>query len=137
MCETKPRQSLVNKFAYVGGDPLSFIDPEGLLISATVGGVRRNTTLDQAATLGAAGNAAAAAGMAGAVGGAAAAGAGAAYLMCVPAPARTAIGLLKGLSDDAIPPPMPPRPPLLSPPTITRPGGFNPPAPPPGISPRP
>ena len=104
---------------------------------STIGGVQRGTTLNQAATYGAAGHAAATAGMAGSVGGAAAVGAGAAYMTYVPAPARTAIGLLKGLRDDAMPPPMPPRPPLLTPPAITRPGGFNPPAPPPGFCPRP
>ena len=129
-------QGGLNGFAYVGANPLRAVDPTGLLFESTLGGVRRETTLDQAATYGGAGNAAAAMGLAGAVGGATAAGAGAAYFTFVPAPARTAIGLLKGLQDDAIPPPTPPQPPLLTPPAISRPGGFNPPAMPPGICPR-
>ncbi|MGJ7492231.1 RHS repeat-associated core domain-containing protein, partial [Variovorax sp. ZT4R33] len=126
-----------NRFGYVDSNPLSYVDPEGLLLMSTVGGLQRATTLGQAATYGAPGNAAAAAGLVGAVGGAATAGVGGAYLRCVPSPARTGIGLLKGLRDDAMPPPTPPQPPVLLPPAIVRPGGFNPPAPPPGISARP
>jgi RHS repeat-associated protein len=127
----------MNRFGYVGENPLSYTDPEGLLIMSTLGGVQRNTTLDQAATYGAPGNAAAATGLAGSVGGAAVAGAGGAYRVYVPAAGRVAIGLVKGLRDEAMPPPMPPRPPLLNPPPIVRPGGFSPPAPPPGFCPRP
>jgi RHS repeat-associated protein len=125
-----------NRVNYVNLNPLRFTDPRGLMFMSTVGSLQRNTTLNQAATYGAAGSAAAATGLAGAMGGAAATGAGVAYLAYVPAPARTAIGLLKGLSDDAIPPPAPPQPPLLTPPAVIRPGGFSPPAPPPGICPR-
>ncbi len=65
-----------NRFAYVENDPISFVDPEGLLLMSTVGGLQRNTTLDQAATYGAPGNAAAAAGMATAAAGVAGYGAG-------------------------------------------------------------
>jgi hypothetical protein len=50
-------------YAYVGGDPVSQVDPDGLLVMSTVGGVQRGTTLSQAATLGAAGNAAMATGL--------------------------------------------------------------------------
>ncbi|MDR6536029.1 RHS repeat-associated core domain-containing protein [Variovorax soli] len=125
-----------NRIVYANSNPLTFTDPTGLLFMSTVGGLQRNTTLDQAGTFGAAGNAAMAAGSAGALGGAAAAGLGAAYMTYVPAPARTAIGLLKGLSDDAIPPPTPPQPPVPTPPAIVRPGGFDPPAPPAALCPR-
>jgi hypothetical protein len=53
-----------NRFIYVDANPLTFIDPEGLLFMSTIGGVRRETTLDQAATYGAPGNAALATGLA-------------------------------------------------------------------------
>ncbi len=44
-----------NRFGYVGGDPLSFVDPEGLqfLDLTTFAGARRNTTLDDAVRAGA------------------------------------------------------------------------------------
>ena len=126
-----------SRFGYANQNALSYFDPDGLLIMSTVGGLQRGTTLDQAATFGAPGNAAAIAGLGGAVGGAAASGAGIGYMTLVPAPLRTAIGLIKGLRDDAMAPPVPPQPPLLTPPAIIRPGGFSPPPPPPGICPRP
>ena len=52
-----------NRFGYVNASPLLAVDPEGLLVMSTIGGLRRETTLDQAATYGAAGNAATAAGL--------------------------------------------------------------------------
>lgn len=125
-----------NRFGYVGGNPLSFTDPEGLLLASTVGGARRDTTLNQAATYGSPGNAALATGAGGALGGAAGGAAGFGY-RTLPQAARTAGSLLRGLQDDAIPGPTPPQPPMSTPPAITRPGGFAPPAPPPGFCPRP
>lgn len=67
----------LNEYMFVEGAPTMYTDPTGLLFMSTVGGVQRNTTLDQAATYGAPGNAAAAAGMATAAAGAAGYGAGA------------------------------------------------------------
>nr|WP_233094670.1 RHS repeat-associated core domain-containing protein [Delftia acidovorans] len=43
-----------NRFGYVGGDPLSFVDPEGLqfLELTTIAGLRKETTLDDAVRAG-------------------------------------------------------------------------------------
>ena len=54
-CAYGVRVSRATIFSYVGGDPLSFVDPEGLqfLDLTTIAGVRRNTTLDDAVRAGA------------------------------------------------------------------------------------
>lgn len=64
----------VNLYLYVGGNPISFSDPLGLLLGATLGGLQQGVTLDQAVQVGQMGNAAAVAGLSG---GAATAAAGA------------------------------------------------------------
>lgn len=48
-----------NGYAYVENNPISYIDPEDLLITNTLGALQRGVTGDQAATYGAPGNAAA------------------------------------------------------------------------------
>jgi RHS repeat-associated protein len=59
----------INVYAYVDDDPISGIDPGGLIFMSTLGGLQRGVSLGQAATFGAPGNAAAVAGgAAGAVG---------------------------------------------------------------------
>lgn len=110
-----------NLYGYVLNDPLNGIDPEGLLVSATTGGLRRDTTLNQAAAMGNMGNAALVVG-----GGAAAAsavvvgtpmGVGAACRALMSKPGRKAIyQLLRALShevdDAAMRAPKPPPPPV-------------------------
>jgi RHS repeat-associated protein len=123
-----------NPFLYADANPLSFVDPDGLLFMSTLGSVQRGTSLSDAATYGAPGNAALASGLLGSAGGAAAA-AGAMCYARLPAPGKRAIGLLRALGDDAVAPPTAPPMPIRNPPGIVRPGGVNPPPPPPGIYP--
>jgi RHS repeat-associated protein len=125
-----------NRFGYVDANPLSFSDPNGLLVMSTLGGAQRGISLSDAATLGAPGNAALASGLIGAGGGAAVAGGAMCYSM-LPAPGKRAIGLLRALADDAVSPPTAPPVPIRNPPGIFRPGEVKPPAPPPGIYPKP
>jgi hypothetical protein len=116
---------------------MSFVDPDGLLVTATLGGLRRGMGLNQAAQIGMMGNIELATGVIGATTATAAGLAGYTCFGSIPAAARTAGGLLKGLRDDAIPPLSAPQPPVSTPPAIIQPGGMSPPAPPPGICPRP
>jgi hypothetical protein len=117
----------------VGGNPLSFVDPEGLLFMATVGGVQRGTPLNQAATYGSPGNVAMAAGLAGSAAANAAGVTAAAYRIMLPSTARIAIRLMRGLDDGALPPPVPPKPSIANPPAICRPTDSAPPPIPPWV----
>jgi RHS repeat-associated protein len=95
-----------NTYAYSDGNPVSNVDPDGLVFMSTFGGLQRNVTGDQAATFGAPGNAAAVAGAATAVAGVPAIGVGNGAVAAVDAisalPARTVglgtIALLNALS---------------------------------------
>jgi hypothetical protein len=71
--------------------------------------------LNQVAQIGMMGNIALATGVIGATTATAAGLAGYTYFGSIPAAARTAGGLLKGLRDDAIPPPSAPQPPVSTP----------------------
>jgi RHS repeat-associated protein len=59
-------QGGLSRFNYANVNAVNYIDPRGLLFEATLGGLQRNTTLDQAATYGGPGNAALATGAVGA-----------------------------------------------------------------------
>ena len=123
----------INTYAYVGGNPVGNIDPSGLLFEATLGGLQRGTTLDQAATYGAPGNAALITGGVGAVG-ATAVGVGLYGYGSLGTAGRFAVGVARGIHGDAIPPPKPPEMPPISPPQICRPGDPSPPPLPPWVS---
>ena len=116
----------INTFTYVGADPVAQADPNGLLFGATLGGLQRGTTPNQAATYGAPGNAALITGGAGAVG-AAVAGVGLYGYGSLGTAGRFAIGIARGVHGDYVPPPKPPELPMISPPQICRPGDPSPP----------
>ena len=118
-------------YAYVGGNPVNYVDPDGLLFMTTIGGVRNDMTLDQAVAAGAPGSAAVG-GTATAVGTTAAVGGGLyGYFGVLSGAMRAAISVVKGITPDAIPPPTTPIPPTTPPPAICRPGFPNPPPKPP------
>jgi len=117
----------LNTYAYVGGNPLKYTDPEGLLFQATLGGVQRGTTFSQATSYGSPGNAALTTGLIGAPAAATTAYGAYAYFSVLSGAARAAFGVARGIAGDAVPPPVPPRPPLQNPPGICRPGDPNPP----------
>ncbi|OAM52271.1 hypothetical protein A7981_01925 [Methylovorus sp. MM2] len=60
----------INAYGYVEGNPVSYIDEQGLLLGATLGGLQRGVTLDQATQIGLMGHAALKAGGVAAVAGA-------------------------------------------------------------------
>lgn len=115
-----------NTHIYAAGNPISFLDPDGRVFMATVGGSMRGVTLSEAATFGGPGNAALA--TAGAT--SATAALGGSWLgarMMMPRALKAAVHVLRGVDDGAIPPPTPPRPEILNPPFICRPGDVRPP----------
>lgn len=114
-------------YAYVNGNPLGNVDPDGLLFGATFNGGRRDMSLDRAAQIGALGNAAMVIGGVGSVGGATAAYGAYVYFGVLPGAARAAISVARGINGDAMPPPVPPKPQTLNPPNACGPANSSPP----------
>jgi RHS repeat-associated protein len=108
----------IHTYGYGNANPVSYIDPDGLLFGATFNGGRRDMSLDQAAQIGAIGNTSMMMGAAGAVGGAGAAYGAYVYFGILPAAARSAISVARGIDGAAMPPPVPPRPQTMNPPQV-------------------
>jgi len=111
----------MNTFAYAGNNPLEFVDPPGLLF-AGLHAFSRGMSQEQAVQAGGTGTAGAGVGV-GVIGGGAAVATGtAAYSAYAQIPYETRIvislirALMKGIHDDAIPPPEPPTIPIQVPP---------------------
>lgn len=111
----------INTYAYVEGNPLSYVDPEGLLLTG-LHGLTKGITPHGAAQAGGTGTVAAGAGAIGAAGVGIGA-SGGAYLI-LPKALRYAVSIasatMKGalLKTPGLPPPRPPLPPLKSPPVV-------------------
>lgn len=117
----------LSRYTYALANPLTYVDRDGLLFEATLGGVTRGTTLNQAATYGSPGNAAMV------IGGVAppVAMAGAYAWTRGGFPVSIVRGLIMGLKDESTPPPTPPALPTQPPPAIVTPGPPPPPVSPP------
>ncbi|BAN33961.1 hypothetical protein SCD_n00112 [Sulfuricella denitrificans skB26] len=116
----------INTYSYVENNPLNYFDPDGLLITSTIGGLQNGMTISQATAIGSMGNAAMAAGGVGGVTTVVSGAAGGGYI-AVPKAARIAVGVAKATIKGALsktpglPPPKHPVYPQCTPPAISTP----------------